>query len=106
MSKLNQKLERAKKAYLNDIDTLEEYKANKEMFQKEISEITNLINTHSNNDTNPQKVAEFKDKLVTAIEAVKDDSISVMSKNIVLKTFIKSIIYNKREDTLTTIFYI
>lgn len=106
LSKLNQKLERAKKAYLNDIDTLEEYKANKEMFQKEIIEITNLINTHSNNDTNPQKVAEFKDKLVTAIDAIKDDSISVMSKNIVLKTFIKSIIYNKREDTLTTIFYI
>lgn len=106
LSRLNHKLERAKKAYLNDIDTLEEYKANKEMLQREILEITNLIDNNKHNNTNPQKVAEFKDKLVTAIEVIKDDNINIMSKNTLLKTFIKSIIYNKREDNLTTTFYI
>lgn len=103
LNKLNNKLQLAKKAYLNEIDTLDEYKANKEAIQKEISEIEKIINSTVSDDVN---VENFKNKLITAIEVIQDDNISIKDKNMILKDFIKYTIYNKAEKTFMAYFYI
>lgn len=103
LNKLNNKLELAKKAYLNEIDTLDEYKANKETIQKEISEIEKII---KNNESDGVNVEIFKNKLTTAIEVIQDNCISIKDKNMILKDFIKYIVYNKAEKTFTAYFYI
>lgn len=103
LSKLNHKLELAKKAYLNEIDTIDEYKLNKKAIQKEICEITEIINNKKVSETT---IIEFKSKIVTAIEIIQDTSTSIKSKNKALKDFIKSIVYDKAEDKLIANFYI
>lgn len=103
LNKLNHKLELAKKAYLNEIDTIDEYKANKEAIQKEIYELENIINNNKVDDVNIEK---FKNKLITAIDAIQDNSISIKGKNKILKEFIKAITYNKAEESFTANFYI
>lgn len=103
LSKLNHKLELAKKAYLNEIDTIDEYKANKETIQKEIYELENIINNNKVNDVN---IESFKKQLITAIGAIQDDTISIKDTNMILKDFIKYIVYNKAEKTFISHFYI
>lgn len=101
LNRLYRKLELAKKAYLNEIDTLDEYKSNKKSIQKDIDDIKAFINTTSANE---KDVTKFKDKLVTVIEVLEDDTSSIKKKNLVLKGLIKSISYNKSEESLSTIF--
>lgn len=103
LNKLNHKLELATKAYFNEIDTIEEYKAHKETIQKEISEITNIINK---NTVSEKVVSEFKSKLVSVIEIIQDDNASIKNKNNALKGLIRCIIYDRLNDLLTTNFYI
>lgn len=103
LSKLNHKLDLAKNAYLNEIDTLEEYKQNKKAIQAEIDEINNLIN---NNELSKEVICDFKNKFINAINAIDDNTLSIESKNNYLKTFIRSIVYDKANGTLTTNFYI
>lgn len=103
LDKLKHKLELAKKAYLNEIDTLEEYKENKRAIQNDIDELTDII---SNNKIDDKIVNEFKSKLVTVIDILKDESIDVNSKNKALKSILKSIVYNKAEETLVANFYV
>ncbi len=103
LDKLKHKLDLAKKAYLNEIDTLAEYKENKIAIQKEMDELTNIIN---NNIIDDKIVSEFKTRLVTVISILEDPSIDINSKNKALKSILKSIIYNKSEETLVANFYI
>lgn len=103
LSKLNHKLELAKKAYLNEIDTIDEYKANKASIQKEINEIENLLRNSCSND---KTVEEFQSKLTNVIQIFQDTSIDIMDKNKALKSIIKSIVYDKSKDTMTAYFYL
>lgn len=102
LDKLNNKMKLAKNAYLNEIDTLEEYKANKIMIQKEIKEVTQLI---SSVKKPVAPIKEFKSIITTALEILQDDSIGIQAKNKYLKGFISCIIVDKANDTLTTKFY-
>ena len=105
LKKLNHKLELAKKAYLSEIDTLEEYRTNKEAIQKDIDAIKKMIDD-TNSKNSDKVISGFKNKLVTVIEVIKDESVSVAAKNKHLKEVVKSIIYSKAEDYLKIIFYI
>lgn len=104
LDKLNHKLDLAKKAYINEVDTLDEYKENKKIIQREIEKIQNLINNNTVNDT--ETITIFKTKLVTVIEALNSTNLSDSQKNKALKEIVKSIVYNKENDTMEAIFYI
>lgn len=104
IDKLNHKLELAKKAYMNEIDTLEEYKENKMNIQNEIESIKKAIDCNTINDD--ETVNEFKGRLITLIDALNSTQLSVSQKNNYLKGLIKSIVYNKKEDKMIVHFYI
>ena len=103
LSKLNHKLELAKNAYLNEIDTMDEYKANKAIIQKEINEIESLLKSSCSND---KVVEEFQAKLTNVIQVFQDKSIDIMDKNKALKSIIKSIVYDKSKGKMIAYFYI
>lgn len=69
--KLTQSLKRAKKAYLSEIDTLEEYRENKISISKEIEYLKNLKKDSCKNIFNRKA---FSEKLINAINVLDSDS--------------------------------
>lgn len=100
------KLSRAKQAYLDGIDTAEEYKANKAAINAEIERLRaerskTLPDTHER-DTAAYSAA-MRDRVNTLIDLLSSDA-SNADKNAALKSIIEKVIYNKADKSLT-IFY-
>lgn len=103
IDKLNHKMTLAKKAYLNEIDTIDEYKANKAAIQKEIDAVQRLLDNSKKDENIP---VILKSKISSAIELLQDDSVGIQEKNKYLKDFIDRIIVNKAEASLVIKFFI
>lgn len=103
LSKLYRKMGIAKKAYINEIDTLDEYRDTKKAIQKEIDEIGKILNDYNSSE---DIVDDFKEKLVTVIDVMNDNSIDVRAKNNALKGIVKSIVYDKANERMVATFYI
>lgn len=97
LEKLNRRMEMAKKAYLAEVDSLDEYKNNKKTIQQEIDAVKKEINSCEDfcNVRN-----ELSKKVSSAIDILDDKDISIKTKNDVLKEFISSIVYDRVLDTL------
>lgn len=98
LEEADRKFERVKQAYENGIDTIEEYKQNKQKISKEISELKNLIAKEENQerDETPEKqnqdTAKLKEKIKKVSDILKSDDVSIEEKNGVLKSIIKEIV--------------
>jgi hypothetical protein len=97
LEKLNKKLLKAKEAYLNEVDTIEEYKENKKAINSEIEKVNDKIKSLSNSVDHTK---ELQQKCISAIGYVQDDSIPISDKNKLLKSFIDCVIFDKEADTL------
>ena len=91
------KLGRVKEAYVNGIDTLEEYKANKEKLEAEIAHLKELV------------VPEVKPQTVTVdvIRTVHDTIMNAQSdseKATAINSIVDHIIYDKEADTMEFFF--
>lgn len=105
LEKIRKKFSQAKKAFLAKIDTMEEYKNNKEEFKKEEDRILNKIQILNENSN------DIKTKLVHGIlkdikSIMENNNISIEEKSKVLKSFIKQIIVDVPNDTMTIEYYI
>lgn len=87
---IESKFIQAKQAYLNGVDTLEEYKENKEVFQKEKNCIESYIKT-ANKDQVKSNKSSIIGKLDQLTEIVNGE-LSIQQKNQVLKSFINKIV--------------
>ena len=98
LEEANRKFDRVKEAYESGIDTIEEYKQNKQKISKEISELKNLIAEEENQKQEeiPEKQNKIPIKLREEIKKVSDilnsDDVSNEEKNSVLKSIIKEIV--------------
>lgn len=102
LEELDKKLEKAKKAYLAEVDTLEEYASNKAAINKEKEEVLKLLE-----DIPKQEAPKvLQTKVQTFLEILEDDTYSIAFKNDMLKSFIKAIYINKKEDTAAIYYYI
>lgn len=99
------KLEKAKEAYLNGVDTVEEYAKNKKEILANIEDLEkqkNKVNT-SATDFDKQKYAK---KVADVLEIIKSPDTSEQVKNDVLRTVISKIVFNKAENSLDLFFYL
>lgn len=97
------KLARCKESYINGIDTIEEYKTNKEKIQRKIAEIEEKQKQDSSdNHFSPEEYAE-KAKEVLAV--IKDPSKSEKIKNEALRSIIAYITFQKPEASFKLFFY-
>lgn len=97
LAKLPEKEVRAKEAYLNGIDTLEEYKANKESIENQRKLLENSLNKNKK----PQNVEkEFKEKLKTVYEKLIDPEIEEKEKFELSHLIIDKIEFDKSAETL------
>ena len=96
------KLNRAKDAYLNGIDTVDEYRANKIRITKAIAE---LEKKRDKIPTPSIDLDEFSDKVRTVIATIKDPDVSELSKNKALRSIISHIIFKKPDNTFEIHFH-
>lgn len=96
------RLERAKQAYLAEIDTIEQYGQNK----KEITERIADLKAKRDRET-PVEVDmdAFAKKVADIVEFIKSDDVSVMAKNEALHTIIEKVVYEKAKGNLAIYFH-
>lgn len=99
LKKLDTKEKRIKDAYINEIDTLKEYKENKEALEEERKAILEKINRITANDHVVHK-SDMLDQIKNVYAIITDDKKSPIEKNRAMKTIVEKIIYNKKEESL------
>lgn len=95
------KLQRVKDAYAAGIDTLEEYKENK---QKILAEIERLKSTQTNVKPAVINMEDIQAKRISFLEMASNPEASQEMLNTALKEFIDYIVYDKASERIT-IFY-
>ena len=96
------KLERAKAAYLAEIDTIEQYKENKTEITKRIED----LKTRRDKDAYKEiDVDVFAKKVAGIVEFCKDESVTATAKNEALHTIIEKIVYEKAKGNLAIYFH-
>ncbi len=96
------KLDRIKTAYENGIDSLSEYKANK---SKIMANIKKLEKGKLENDKPKFSVKQYAKKVSEVLKIIKDDKQTEETKNTALRTVIKTITFDKINNTLEIFFY-
>lgn len=97
------RLERAKEAYLNEIDTLEQYKKNKEAITKRISDLKDKQNASETPET--IDTAAYAKKVAEVVEFIKREDVTPQAKNEALRTIIEKVVYEKANNNLAIYFH-
>ena len=96
------RLARAKEAYLAEIDTLEQYKQNKQ----EITErIEDLISRRDKDVAKEFNADAFTDKVASIVEFIERDDVTAAAKNEALHTIIEKVVYEKAKGNLAIYFH-
>ena len=97
------RLERAKEAYLAEIDTIEQYKNNKEQITARIKELQTKKNAVE--PTTAVDIAALSNKVLQTIEFIKREDVTPQAKNEALRTIIDKVVYNKPSGKVQMFFY-
>lgn len=97
------KLDRAREAYLSGIDTAEEYKSNKSKIQTAIDELMKQKEKAIPKQKEISKT-EYAEKVQNVLTFIKSPDNTEQAKNEVLRTIISKIIYVKSENALNIFF--
>ena len=97
------RLARAKEAYLNEIDTIEQYKQNKEQITKRIEELKEKKNGAE--PTVTIDTAAYAKKVAEVIEFIKREDVTPQAKNEALRTIIEKVVYEKAKNNLAIYFH-
>lgn len=103
---LDKKEARIKEAYINEIDTLAEYKENKLALKKEREKLEALIKDHSIVEDSPERKAELLENCRSVYEVLSSPDVNLEKKATVLRSVCKEIIFDKASNTVTIHFYI
>lgn len=97
------RLERAKEAYLAEVDTIDQYKKNKEEITKRIE----LIKAKKAEDTPKQEVDvnAFAKKVMSVVEFIEREDVTEQAKNEALHTIIEKVVYEKANNNLAIYFH-
>ena len=100
LEKAKAKLQKAKKAYLEEIDTLEEYRANKQYIEKEIHALQGRCDAlrAANNVTFDEQA--FSAKIRSTLAILQSENYTMDEKRKAFSSIIEKIIFHKNEDSI------
>lgn len=106
IKKIDVKLQRIKEAYMNGIDTMEEYKENKRIVQgekdsleKQLSELKEEKISTKNEDN------DMLMRVKNVYDILSSDSVDATTKNEVLRSVVEKIVYDREKDELKVYYY-
>lgn len=100
LKKLDIKLERIKQAYLNEIDSLDEYKVNKQKVSEERKELENRLSFLEKNSSIKSKKEKTLNKCKKAYEIFSDPEVDEEIKFDIAHELFKKIVYDKESEKL------
>lgn len=108
LSALDQKEMRIKQAYMDGIDTIEEYRQNKEILSRERDSLTQLLETYikEQSDDSGKDKEILLDKISSAYTIISSPHTSDIQKHDALASVVDNIVYDKPNDTLEFNFYL
>lgn len=104
IKKEQNKLQRCKEAYQGGVDTLAEYRNNKETILSTITDLEKQLNTAPAATPAPDPQA-LRDKIIAAIPTLKDPDVTPTVKNDLLRCFISKIVYTKSNEKIEMYYY-
>ncbi|MBE5875682.1 MAG: recombinase family protein [Lachnospiraceae bacterium] len=107
LAKANGKLLKIKEAYVDGIDTLDEYKENKKRITQEIDIIKNEITALSGskaNLTEEEILQRMTDNMRHALAIIKDENSDYVAKGNALRSIVEKIVYDKPNNSYTFYF--
>jgi hypothetical protein len=98
------KLQKIKDAYQSGIDTLEEYKENKQKIMETIASLKKELEKEQPKQSfNPK---EYAKKVNHVIKVLESPDVTPQAKNEELRSIISKIVFNKANSTLDIFFYL
>lgn len=105
LAALDKKEARAKAAYMNEIDTLAEYKENRLAIKKEREELLELLNDSKNTSDTPAKREELLANCENVYDVITSEA-ALEEKGAAIRSICKEISFNRQENAIDVIFYI
>ena len=104
IEKEKKKLERIKEAYAAGIDTLDEYRSNKEKILKAIEELekNKKSSVITKEDMHKKLIATIRQSL----DILEDPNCSESLKNITLRSFVRQIVYAKKTQSIEILYQV
>src|SRR5574344_1790080 len=101
LKKLENKEKRIKQAYINEIDTIEEYKENKKIINDEEESLLAQIDDLKRKTVNAQfDTRKFNRALTRLAEKLASECVSIEVKQIAIRKYIDKISYNRKADSI------
>lgn len=104
IEKEKKKLERIKEAYAAGIDTLEEYRSNKEKILKAIEELEKNKKSSVINKEDMHK--KLSATIRQSLDILEDPNCSESLKNITLRSFVRQIVYAKKTQSIEILYQV
>lgn len=99
IARLDDKERRIKQAYRDGIDTIEEYRENKDILNKEKAELEELLNRYSAENTIDKKA--FAQQIKNVYDIVTNESLDKLERANAIRSIVNKIIYYKDSDTIS-----
>lgn len=103
LKKLDDKERRIKQAYMDGIDSLEEYKENKTSIQTERDELTAALADIS---TDTDNASEMINEISSVYDIITNESFDKVTRANAIRSVVDHMIYDKENDTLEVFFYL
>ncbi len=106
LASLDRKLERIREAYLNEIDTLEDYKRNKDMIEKHRADLEALLAEMTTAASGPENYKEqFLSRVQSVLDIIESDAPNDLKAE-ALRGIVRKIVFYKDTNTLEFHYYL
>ena len=106
LDKISNREKRIRIAYENEVDTLEEYKRNKERLQKDREDILMQLENLDKNNEDTKTKSDVLKNVQTVYDVIKNDAIDYGTKGIFMRSLVEDIVYDKKNSKLIFHLYI
>lgn len=109
LQKLKQKERRAKDAYMDGIDTLEEYKHNKVLIAEERSSLEaslEQLRSSRNDEETHNRDSRMMKNIRSVIDIINSDDFTMYQKNVALRSIVNKIVFNRETMHIDVYYYL
>lgn len=106
LDKISNREKRIRLAYENEVDTLEEYKRNKERLQKDREGILMQLENLDKNNEDTKTKSDVLKNVQTVYDVIKNDAIDYDTKGIFMRSLVEDIVYDKKNGKMIFHLYI
>lgn len=107
LEEISKKELRIKQAYRDGIDTIEEYRENKEIILREKSDIQKKLDSRQEPSINHEDAKEIMlERIKNVYEIVTNQDVDMQAKNEAMKSIIEKIVFDRENENIEIYFYL